>query len=73
MTIMIEDFGFANILLDEKSDENNLIYDISYKNLDKLLFLSSSPSLTLKVLTFSLMLVNVKSNGNITSSKYPIK
>ena len=73
MTIMIEDFGFTNILLDEKSDENNLIYDISYKNLDKLLFLSSSPSLTLKVLTFSLMLVNVKSNGNITSSKYPIK
>ena len=31
--IKIEDFDFDNILLDEKSHENSLIYDVSYKNL----------------------------------------
>ena len=29
--ITIEDFDFHNILLDEKSNENVLIYDVSYK------------------------------------------
>ena len=29
----IEDFDFHNILLDEKSNENILVYDISYKTL----------------------------------------
>ena len=29
----IEDFDLDNILIDEKSDENILIYDISYKTL----------------------------------------
>ena len=31
--IEFEDFDFGNILLDEKSSENILIYDISYKTL----------------------------------------
>ena len=31
--IKFEDFNFGNILLDEKSYENILIYDISYKTL----------------------------------------
>ena len=31
--IKIEDFDFDNILLDEKSPENILVYDISYKTL----------------------------------------
>ena len=31
--VKIEPFGFDNILLDEKSCENILIYDISYKTL----------------------------------------
>ena len=31
--IKIEDFGFDNILLDKKSYEDILIYDISYKTL----------------------------------------
>ena len=31
--IKIEDFNFGNILLDEKSHENILIYNISYKTL----------------------------------------
>ena len=29
--IKLEDFGVDNILIDEKSHENILIYDISYK------------------------------------------
>ena len=29
----LEDFDFDNILIDEKSHENILIYDISYKTL----------------------------------------
>ena len=29
--IKLEDFGLDNILIDEKSHENILIYDISYK------------------------------------------
>ena len=29
--IKLEDFDFDNILIDEKSHENILIYDISYK------------------------------------------
>ena len=29
-----EDFGFINILIDDKSQENILIYDISYKTLN---------------------------------------
>ena len=33
MTIEIQDFDFDNILLDEKSYENILVYDISYKTL----------------------------------------
>ena len=33
MTIKLEDFDLDNILIDEKSHENILIYDISYKNL----------------------------------------
>ena len=32
-TIKVEDFDFANILLDEKSYKNVLVYDISYKTL----------------------------------------
>ena len=31
--IKFEDFDFYNILIDEKSQENVLIYDISYKTL----------------------------------------
>ena len=31
--IKIEDFDFGNILLDEKLQENILVYDISYKTL----------------------------------------
>ena len=31
--IKLEDFNFDNILIDEKSHENILIYDISYKTL----------------------------------------
>ena len=31
--IKFEDFDLDNILIDEKSHENILIYDISYKNL----------------------------------------
>ena len=31
--IKFEDFDFYNILIDEKSQENILIYDISYKTL----------------------------------------
>ena len=31
--IKLEDFDFNNILIDEKSHENVLIYDISYKTL----------------------------------------
>ena len=31
--IKFENFGFDNILTDEKSYENNLVYDISYKTL----------------------------------------
>ena len=31
--IKLEDFDLDNILIDEKSHENILIYDISYKNL----------------------------------------
>ena len=31
--IKIEDFNLDNILRDEKSNENILVYDISYKNL----------------------------------------
>ena len=31
--IEIEDFVFDNILLDEKTHKNILVYDISYKNL----------------------------------------
>ena len=31
--IKFEDFDFDNILIDEKSQENILIYDISYKTL----------------------------------------
>ena len=31
--IKIEDFAFKNILLDEKWNENNLIYDVFYKTL----------------------------------------
>ena len=31
--IEIEDFIFDNILLDEKTHKNILVYDISYKNL----------------------------------------
>ena len=30
--IKLKDFGFDNILVDEKSHENILIYDSSYKN-----------------------------------------
>ena len=37
------------------------------------LFLSSSPSLNLNVLTYQFVLSNTKSNGLITLSKYPIK
>ena len=33
MTIKFEDFHFDNILIDEKSYENILIYDISYTTL----------------------------------------
>ena len=32
-TIKIEDFDFGNILIDEKSYKNNLIYNISFKTL----------------------------------------
>ena len=32
-TIQLEDFDLDNILIDEKSHENMLIYDISYKTL----------------------------------------
>ena len=31
--IKIENFAFKNILLDEKWNENNLIYDVFYKTL----------------------------------------
>ena len=31
--ITVKDLGHANILMYEKSYENNLIYNISYKNL----------------------------------------
>ena len=31
--IKLEDFGLNNILIDEKSHKNILIYDISYKTL----------------------------------------
>ena len=31
--IKIEDFDLDNILIDEKSYENNLVYNISYKSL----------------------------------------
>ena len=31
--IKLEDFDIDNIVIDEKSHENILIYDISYKNL----------------------------------------
>ena len=31
--IKLEDFDFSNILIDEKSHKNILIYDISYKSL----------------------------------------
>ena len=31
--LKFEDFGFDNILIDQKSNENILIYDISYKTL----------------------------------------
>ena len=37
-----------------------------------LLFLSLSPSLTLNALTYQLILSNIKANGLITSSKYPV-
>ena len=33
MTIKLEDIDFDNILIDEKSLKNILIYDISYKTL----------------------------------------
>ena len=33
MTIKLEDFDFNNILIDEESHENILIYEISYKTL----------------------------------------
>ena len=38
-----------------------------------LLFLFLSPVLSLNVLTYPLSLGNIKTNGFITSSKYPIK
>ena len=38
-----------------------------------LLFLSLYPFLMLNVLTYTLILGNIKTNGLITSSKYPIK
>ena len=38
-----------------------------------LLLLSLSPSYTLKVLTYLLILGNIKTNGHIISSKYSIK
>ena len=31
--IKIEDFDFENILIDEKANENVLVFSISYKNL----------------------------------------
>ena len=33
MTIRCEDFNFHNFLIDEKSKENILIHDISYKTI----------------------------------------
>ena len=44
-----------------------------YRNTSYFLFLSLSPSLTLKVLTYPLIIANIKANSLITSSKYPIK
>ena len=38
-----------------------------------LLFLSLSPSLTFNVVTYPLILGNIRFNGLITVSKYPIK
>ena len=39
----------------------------------KILFLSSTPSLTLNVSTYQLILDNINTNGLITLFKYPIK
>ena len=33
LTIKIEDFDLDNVLIDEKSYENSLVYQISYKHL----------------------------------------
>ena len=51
---------------------SNSLSSSIWKNIN-LLFLCLSSSLTLKDLTYPLILDNIESNGLITSSKYPVR
>ena len=48
-------------------------FSSSIRNNVNLLFLSLSPSLTLNILTYPLIIGIIKANGLITLSKYPMK